>query len=173
MSMAVLCYIMLECRSLRYSSSVYSPFPMPEEECVLAPFCLNHVLDLWSRSGNLSSDRDCMLLEAPSVLLVQLMCYRVTDVIQKCCAPIHIPPVVQVPTLAMGELATVDYRCIATILHHGNTPTSGHYTTLLHCSGPGSWLLNDDRLPRTMTASEASLLMARDMYILCLQRLPA
>ena len=130
---------------------------------------LSTIMDLWSRSGDLRQDRECMLLHPPMLLLIQLMRYSFDGYAQKCFTKISVPEHVAVPSMVAGEIVSTTYRCLATILHHGDNPTRGHYTCIAHGSS-GHWHLDDSRLPRALTRSDADAIACSDMYILCLER---
>ena len=144
--------------------------PVPVDDGRSEAYCLNHVCDLWSRSGVEGDPRNCLLLDAPNPLLIQLLRYQVGLAVTKRRTPIRIPDLIRVPTLDVGDIAFATYRCLSVVIHHGDNHTRGHYTTLAMCVGTGSWHLTDDHLPRAMSAQDAALFMARDMYILCLHK---
>ena len=146
--------------------------PVPKEQAQddsSSTYSLSTIMDLWSRSGDSSRDRDCMLLHPPMLLLVQLLRYSFEGHAQKCFSKISVPEHVAIPSMIAGEIVSTSYRCIATILHHGVDPTCGHYTCVAHSSA-GHWHLDDSRLPQALTRSAAEALASSDMYILCLER---
>ena len=147
------------------------PVPVPSEDVALdRPCCINSVLDAWSRDGRRSGDRTCLLQIAPRLLLVQLMRYCFRGRVVKTHTPIAIPDVVRVPCLLLGEISTVSYKHIASILHHGDDPTHGHYTTLAIDSLAGTWHLDDANRPRELSRSDVTAIASQDMYIICLER---
>ena len=145
------------------------PVPSAEAAATRANCCLNAVLDSWSRSGDLTSPRNCMLLHPPNMLLIHLLRYIYVGRIQKSRTPILIPDQVNVPSLIAGEVVSTPYICIALILHHGEDPTHGHYTCIVRSSA-GRWHLDDHHLPREMSQTVAEAFASQDMYILCLAR---
>ena len=147
--------------------------PVPEEveeDSKSAACSLTYVLDRWARSGDTHADRNCFLLHPPTLLLIQLMRYSFRGEIMKNRIPIHIPEIVAAPCLVMGEFVTHSYRQVATILHHGEDPSHGHYTTILCDVHAGRWHLDDSNLPRALSRSDADALSMQDMYIVCLER---
>ena len=137
---------------------------------------INLLFDLWSRSGEASAPRDCLLVHAPQALFICLLRFRYGDSVEKVRTAIALPDYVDIPLMGSeGVVTFATYRCAALILHHGDSPYHGHYTALL-CHLPstasssiaGHWLLDDARIPRAVSSSEASKLSASDMYMLCL-----
>ena len=113
------------------------------------------------------------LLAAPKVLFLQLQRFSMSaGVVKKICTPIalnsHIELPIDDPQLETGRTCT--YRVCSIILHSGSTPVRGHYTNLLLLDAGKGLYLNDNAVPREVTASDALRLCSVDMYVLCLVR---
>ena len=63
----------------------------------------------------------------------------------------------------------VNYRVLAYIQHHGHTPTTGHYTTVVPFRAGPSWLLDDDKDPQLMTSAQLDHLSA-NVYVVLVVR---
>ena len=150
-------------------------FRPPEVDERLPDECLPEVVKR-SRSGEASAPRDCLLAHAPQALFICLLRFRYGDSVEKVRTAIALPDYVDIPLMGSeGVVTFATYRCAALILHHGDSPYHGHYTALLchlpstaSSSTAGHWLLDDARIPRAVSSSEASKLSASDMYMLCL-----
>ena len=90
------------------------------------------------------------LTEAAAWLYMQLPRFDWrSDQPVKTSLPYHFADNLQVPvfTSPMGmDVEWVSYRVVAYIQHHGLTPRTGHYTTIL-ATGERHWLLDDEKSP--------------------------
>ena len=93
---------------------------------------LQHIIEGWARAGDPLADRTVYLRAPPPFLLLQLLRFKYEKGrFVKITTPIQLGLRVQIPQLLWGEIVLVNYVCQALCLHHGMTPTSGHYTTIL------------------------------------------
>jgi hypothetical protein len=71
------------------------------------------------------------------------------------------------------EVAMRSYRIAAIVMHLGDTPRSGHYQSVLsvrHMALWRFWLLDDNRLPRLLKASEQNQLRENSYLIFLFRR---
>ena len=66
-----------------------------------------------------------------------------------------------IPVFMIGdavEVTPVSYQVIAVVVHHGPTPASGHYTTLLRTNDRRGWRVrNDERVSWLLNLGEYEL----------------
>ena len=85
-----------------------------------------------------------------------------------------LPYDLQLPQFVNSDTTDVNwvpYRVLAYIQHHGNVPTSGHYTTVAQRHPHESWLLDDDKDPTLLTSAQLDLLLIVGLKLL--QQFPA
>ena len=157
-------------RSSLPDGSVGTQLTGPLNKCVHLPLPPVHVpgiqelINHWHRQASLHA------LDRPTPwIFLQLPRFVVSDgEIQKTREPYLLTGLVQLPVFREpGTLGITwhDYAITSYIRHHGPSPTSGHYTTLLGSAPP--YLLDDDRMPQKANTSELETTSV-SMYILVL-----
>jgi len=67
-----------------------------------------------------------------------------------------------------GRQKTVKFKCVAAILHNGQTVNAGHYTCWVRSSDGAGWLIMEDtKTPRHQGRFRSNL---ADIYLLFLER---
>ena len=110
------------------------------------------------------------ITSCPCILVLHLLRYvHCGGRTRKIATPVQIPRQVQVPCRC-SESGRLTYSPCALILHHGDSPQSGHYTSLLITDAGQGWRMNDEQLPQGMSQSEWSRArwLLRDVYLIML-----
>ena len=132
---------------------------------------LAQLIDNWAEPLNDPGHKQWLSV-APSVLVLQLVRYRfVQGRVIKDVTPIELAAHVDMP-MAADRHRRQRYQLVSIILHHGDSPDRGHYTSICSAgAGLQRWLhLNDDHVPREVTSEGLLHLCYSDMYVLCLVR---
>ena len=120
----------------------------------------------------------CIMLSAPPLhnpdLQALVNCWHQQDVrygITEATAWLHmqLPRYLNIPVFTNPsgmEIEWVPYRIVAYIQHHGLTPRTGHYTTIL-AMGEQHWLMDDEK-PPCQLAPDSYEHACHNMYILVL-----
>ena len=121
------------------------PLGIPSRPPGLAPRLeIQTMLNMWHHDR----DRTVGFVEPPSVLPIQLLRFQVCQGnVRKIRTEVSLEKHIQVPIFINDGLATQScvYSLHAYVVHHGLSPKSGHYTTVLMRGSKKFWLCDDAR----------------------------
>lgn len=140
-------------------------------QCIPLPLPTRHNNDLQHLINEWHNQEYCQALcDAGQWVFLQLPRFQCrSGRIIKARQQYHLSPELQVPLFARDsslEVLWLRYRLVAVIRHHGNSPSSGHYTTLIADTG-GFAVYDDDKTVRIADSATCNK-AGRDMYILVL-----
>ena len=139
--------------------------PIPENDAALS---LHDLLAHWWTSQD-EDGHTCIITEAPNILVLQLLRYQYRNG-QAYRIPTHVVVghEVHLPCSGISSVDSTLYHTRAIILHLGESPRHGHYTTLLTSRTGVGWYMNDKAVPHEMS-SECPL-VRRLAYLIILQK---
>ena len=139
--------------------------PVPENGEMLALHDLVH--SWWQQQ--LEEGHRCCFLSLPQVLVLHLLRFRyVANRPSRNLTPVMLGRF-SFPVAATELVTHTEYAPQAVIMHHGETPHSGHYTSFLYHSAGNGWYMDDARSPRAMSATSSVIM--RQSYIVMLRKI--